>query len=403
VNLLPQGTHTFAIATTLADLNGGTLAQAFTASVSVGDRDNKSLFEAADPRETSASAIGNFFGFKGLPIDPETGLVCMRNRYYDPEMGRFITADPLGFAGGPSAYAFGNNNTINNSDPLGLLTLQEALKDKKLTWEELGKLELTPEEVRAILGSQSSYVAADPTDPKAAEKDLASAKHVLFFNTLMSKTFKQFVDRMYGVLRGLNPIHYAAEAGYAIGGGHEFSGAAVDRKEKGLEFLAYLVAMKGTDWVLGKISVPESQSSVPAEPREAFPVKDRPRMKDERLGIDYSKGGSRVSSSVPDGEFIWVELKDGSFRFAERSFDSTQKTDPFPHPMLSRGADVIGAGEGIGRDGMFTYLNARSGHFQPSLGSAGLSYFDAMQRGLLAPDAIFDPTLEGPRMLQGGK
>jgi RHS repeat-associated protein len=403
VNLLPQGTHTFAIATTLADLNGGTLAQAFTASVSVGDRDNKSLFEAADPRETSASAIGNFFGFKGLPIDPETGLVCMRNRYYDPEMGRFITADPLGFAGGPSAYAFGNNNTINNSDPLGLLTLQEALKDKKLTWEELGKLELTPEEVRAILGSQSSYVAADPTDPKAAEKDLASAKHVLFFNTLMSKTFKQFVDRMYGVLRGLNPIHYAAEAGYAIGGGHEFSGAAVDRKEKGLEFLTYLVAMKGTDWVLGKISVPESQSSVPAEPREAFPVKDRPRMKDERLGIDYSKGGSRVSSSVPDGEFIWVELKDGSFRFAERSFDSTQKTDPFPHPMLSRGADVIGAGEGIGRDGMFTYLNARSGHFQPSLGSAGLSYFDAMQRGLLAPDAIFDPTLEGPRMLQGGK
>jgi hypothetical protein len=84
--VLPAGSHILAIGTTLADLNGGTLAQAFTASLSVIDKDNKSLFEAVDPRETQASTIGNLFGFQGLPVDPETGLIYVRNRYYDPEM-----------------------------------------------------------------------------------------------------------------------------------------------------------------------------------------------------------------------------------------------------------------------------------------------------------------------------
>jgi RHS repeat-associated protein len=117
--LLPPGSHTLAIGTTLADLNGGTLAQAFTTSLSVLDKDNKSLFEAVDPRQTQASTIGNLFGFQGLPVDPETGLVYFRNRYYDPEMGRFISVDPKGYIDGPSMYAFEMDDPTNGRDPMG--------------------------------------------------------------------------------------------------------------------------------------------------------------------------------------------------------------------------------------------------------------------------------------------
>ncbi|MGB6336817.1 MAG: DUF2235 domain-containing protein [Thermoanaerobaculia bacterium] len=54
------------------------------------------------------------------PGEWETGLVYMRNRYYDPELGRFISADPMGYVDGPSTYGFSGNSPHNLTDPLGL-------------------------------------------------------------------------------------------------------------------------------------------------------------------------------------------------------------------------------------------------------------------------------------------
>ena len=45
------------------------------------------------------SQVGNRFGWKGAPVDHETGLVYMRNRYYNPKDGRFESRDPLGVGG----------------------------------------------------------------------------------------------------------------------------------------------------------------------------------------------------------------------------------------------------------------------------------------------------------------
>jgi RHS repeat-associated protein len=49
------------------------------------------------------------------------GLLYMRARYYDPEIGRFISKDPIGFAGGDlNLYAYVQNNPVSRIDPLGL-------------------------------------------------------------------------------------------------------------------------------------------------------------------------------------------------------------------------------------------------------------------------------------------
>jgi RHS repeat-associated protein len=49
-----------------------------------------------------------------------TNRVYLRNRYYDPETGRFTQEDPIGLAGGVNSYGFAGGDPVNYSDPFGL-------------------------------------------------------------------------------------------------------------------------------------------------------------------------------------------------------------------------------------------------------------------------------------------
>jgi hypothetical protein len=48
------------------------------------------------------------------------GLYYVRARWYDAGMGRFISEDPIGLAGGINNYAYAANDPVNLSDPTGL-------------------------------------------------------------------------------------------------------------------------------------------------------------------------------------------------------------------------------------------------------------------------------------------
>ncbi len=52
-----------------------------------------------------------------------TGLYYYRARYYSPTLGRFISDDPLGLAGGINATAYVGDNPATLSDPRGLQSL----------------------------------------------------------------------------------------------------------------------------------------------------------------------------------------------------------------------------------------------------------------------------------------
>jgi RHS repeat-associated protein len=60
------------------------------------------------------------FQFTGRENDGAANLYYYRARYYNPTFGQFISADPIGLAGGINPYAYAGGNPISFTDPLGL-------------------------------------------------------------------------------------------------------------------------------------------------------------------------------------------------------------------------------------------------------------------------------------------
>ncbi|WP_217445048.1 RHS repeat-associated core domain-containing protein [Burkholderia cepacia] len=75
--------------------------------------------EALRKASDSRVELHNPIRFQGQYHDRETGLHYNRYRYYDPEVGRFVGRDPIGYAGGINVYEFGPNPN-EYLDPLGL-------------------------------------------------------------------------------------------------------------------------------------------------------------------------------------------------------------------------------------------------------------------------------------------
>jgi RHS repeat-associated protein len=96
------------------------------------------------------SPFGSLEGATGMggTVNPETGFggattpnqsggfTYLRNRWYDPQTGRFLTQDPIGLSGGVNLYAYAGNNPVAYTDPFGLCppdnaSLADCPADKK--------------------------------------------------------------------------------------------------------------------------------------------------------------------------------------------------------------------------------------------------------------------------------
>ncbi len=60
------------------------------------------------------------YGFANLLGMPGQSLDFAENRVYDPDLGRWISRDPIGEKGGLNLYEYGNNDPEDNVDPGGL-------------------------------------------------------------------------------------------------------------------------------------------------------------------------------------------------------------------------------------------------------------------------------------------
>jgi RHS repeat-associated protein len=71
--------------------------------------------------------------------DDGSGLYYYRARYYHPRLQRFISEDPIGFAGDDvNLYAYVRNNSVNLIDPFGLVDKPPSRNIKPSPGDPLG-------------------------------------------------------------------------------------------------------------------------------------------------------------------------------------------------------------------------------------------------------------------------
>ena len=96
----------------------------------------------------------NPFRYKGYYYDVETSLYYLITRYYDPEIGRFISPDSVDYLdpqsiNGLNLYAYCGNDPINKYDPTGHF----ALTATALVWIAFG--------ASAFVGATASVISQE--------------------------------------------------------------------------------------------------------------------------------------------------------------------------------------------------------------------------------------------------
>jgi RHS repeat-associated protein len=95
--------------------------------------------------DVQIETITNNLRFPGQYQDAETGLHYNYHRYYNPKIGRYVRADPVGFEGGLNLYSYAFNNPGKNGDPLGL-------------WVEPDQI-ISPEDAYNLTSNSSAEIA----------------------------------------------------------------------------------------------------------------------------------------------------------------------------------------------------------------------------------------------------
>ena len=158
----------------------------------------------------------NPFGYCGEYFDQETGFIYLRNRYYNPTIGRFTQEDPI--RDGSNWYAYCANNPTSFVDPLGLKYL--------IAWS-YSKAELKPyidSNGNINWGKftrENSFSRAATTrkqellDMGIPEKDIDVQR--IDNKDDMKKTWEMWSD--YDVIEGLDIYSHGDSEGIIVAGG----------------------------------------------------------------------------------------------------------------------------------------------------------------------------------------
>lgn len=149
-NLLTGGVDERFLRTTSSETDNY-LTDALGSTVALTDASGNSFTQYSYAPYGAISITGtttNSFTYTGREIDG-LGINYYRARYYNPAIGRFLSEDPMGFAGsGPNLYAYAGDDPIEFVDPWGLTTTV-------IIWNPVGYGESSQGHVSVIINGTS--------------------------------------------------------------------------------------------------------------------------------------------------------------------------------------------------------------------------------------------------------
>ncbi|MBE9118937.1 RHS repeat-associated core domain-containing protein [Lusitaniella coriacea LEGE 07157] len=109
--------------------------------------------------------VGGDFRFQGQWLESNTDFYHMRARYYDPEVGRFVSRDPVDLIEtepeSSNPYQFVYNNPLIYSDPTGMFTITELSAAQNIQ-DQLGSIKsLLGAELKDYLRERIQEVTSD--------------------------------------------------------------------------------------------------------------------------------------------------------------------------------------------------------------------------------------------------
>ncbi|MBQ7789195.1 MAG: hypothetical protein IJ398_06035 [Clostridia bacterium] len=150
------------------------------------------------------------FRYRGYTYDQETGLYYLNSRYYDPKVGRFISADDIGYLGANgdlqafNLFAYCSNNPVMYVDPTGkigivagIIALVGLMGGVMFTFTSSEVQTPTEEEIqkaidaadRATLKTREDKSTIDiAIDTADALSSISSDTKTFFYNRLYERT-----------------------------------------------------------------------------------------------------------------------------------------------------------------------------------------------------------------------
>ena len=260
--MLSAPTHAGTVTYVYTDAQGTPLAKADA---------NGNIIATFDYAPYGAQALGtppSGPGYTGHVNDPDTGLVYMQARYYDPAVGRFLSVDPVGPSPGNTfnfnRYGYASNNPINHTDPDGrqstltagmwtgeaVMAGQSPRQVQRLNEINTAQAKLTSGGIAATAGGDAGGVVKAVI---AFGKALSGSPKTELIQRGMSKAeLKATQDT--GLVRGGRPgTHYASDAV------NSSAGRAQQR-----------LALPGKPEVRVTLEVPEGRFSAPTRVERNF-------------------------------------------------------------------------------------------------------------------------------------
>ncbi|BCJ37006.1 hypothetical protein Athai_45090 [Actinocatenispora thailandica] len=268
-------------------------------------------YRYTDPFGTARSTLPDWIGdhgFVGGITNADTGLTTLGARQYDPDTGRFISADPVADPSDPqqlNGYAYANNSPITHADPTGQLL--NAVGSTAFATDE--QYERFMDGYTGGTAWRRDYYPlnrAYEADPKAHHRNEARDHSTL--------DFLGYMPYVGVIADGANAVWYLSEGQWknaAISGGSMLIGlipggkllklagkAVLKGGEKLVEKVILKSAEKGAEKTVEKAATKGAQKTATKDAEKAADKSAKPPGKDPAKSS--GSGGSKTPKGLAD-------------------------------------------------------------------------------------------------------